>query len=368
LIFTESFWPYIGGVAVMAAELLPELRRCGHELRLIAPHDYLRLPDEDVFAGMQIVRVPLLAALKARDIGALAKIADTVTRVKRDFRPDLVHVNSVGLNAWLHLQTAPVAAGPVLVSIHQLRFAMVTERDSLQGRCLRAADLVTCCSGHLCGLIRERLPKLGARCRVVHNELRDSGEEPVREASEEPTVLCVGRLDPAKGFDLAIHALAKLHGRHPEIRLLLAGDGPERDALERLAGRLGIRDRIDFLGGISPSRVPALLAGASLFLMPSRREGLPLAAIEASLAAVPIVAAEVGGIPELIEAGRTGLLVPPEDSSALADAMALVLADPARATALGRAARCRARTGFDLQGQVAAYDALYRELGTPART
>lgn len=366
LFVTESFWPYIGGVGVMAVKLLPELRERGHDFRVVTPHDYLDLPDEDAFDGIPIVRLNLLEALGARDLERLGEITRKVAREKRRFQPDLVHVNSVGLNAWLHLQTARVSDAPTLVSVHQLPLESASENDTLQGRSLRSADYVTCCSEDLLEQLCKRIPELCTRSCVIYNGLPASSTTP-REVNSTIELLCVGRLVPEKGFDLALDAFEKLCARYPNARLTLAGDGPEREALEQRAEGLGIRDRVEFLGWTAPDSIPERMNRASLLLMPSRREGLPLVAIEASLAGLPIVATKVGGLPEVIDAGRTGLLVRPEDSSALTKSMVSILEDPKRARAMGEAARSRALERFDLEAQVDSYDGLYRRLTASTR-
>jgi glycogen(starch) synthase len=366
LFLTESFWPYIGGVGVMAGKLLPELRERGHEFRVVTPHDYLDLPDEDDFDGIPILRLNLLEALRARDLERLGEITQRVILEKRRFCPDLVHLNSVGLNAWLHLQTDRVCNVPTLASIHQLPLESASENDTLQGRSLRSADWVTCCSEELLETVCKRIPELCTRSCVIYNGLPAPAGAPC-EAKSEIELLCVGRLVPEKGFDLALDAFGKLLTRYPDARLVLVGDGPEREALERRAEGLGIRDRVEFLGWTPPDSIPERMNRASLVLMPSRREGLPLVAIEASLAGLPIVATKVGGLPEVIDAGRTGLLVPPEDSTALSTAMVSILEDPTKARAMGEAARGRALERFDLEAQGDSYDGLYRRLTVSAR-
>jgi glycogen(starch) synthase len=226
---------------------------------------------------------------------------------------------------------------------------------------------VTCCSEELLETVCKRIPELCTRSCVIYNGLPAPSVTP-REANSKIEVLCVGRFVPEKGFDLALDAFGKLCARYPDARLVLAGDGPEREALEHRAEGIGIRDRVEFLGWAPPDSIPERMNRASLVLMPSRREGLPLVAIEASLAGLPIVATKVGGLPEVIDAGRTGLLVPPEDSSALTTAMVSILENPKKARAMAEAARGRALERFDLEAQVDSYDGLYRRLTASARS
>ena len=149
-----------------------------------------------------------------------------------------------------------------------------------------------------------------------------------------PVILALGRLHPSKAFDILIRALPHLPGAHAVI----AGDGPERHALQSLAAREGVADRLHFLGWRTDQA--ALLAACTVLACPSRHEPLGNVILEAFSAARPVVAADAAGPLELIQPGTTGLLVPREDPRALAEALAQVLSDPAlsaRLVAAGRA-------------------------------
>jgi glycogen(starch) synthase len=175
-------------------------------------------------------------------------------------------------------------------------------------------------------------------------------------------VLCVGRLSAEKGVDVAIAGFASIVERFPQARLIIAGDGPLKADLEQQALELKIRDFVDFVGWVIPEMIPSLINTATLVVMPSRSEGLPLVALEAALMARPIVATRVGGLPEVVLHQENGLLVEPEDHNALAEAMAMLLDQPETARSMGEAARCRVQTVFSWDRHVNAYDALYRQL------
>ncbi|MEN3304526.1 MAG: hypothetical protein V7603_728 [Micromonosporaceae bacterium] len=168
----------------------------------------------------------------------------------------------------------------------------------------------------------------------------------------------VGRLDRVKGHDVLVRALAKV----PDARAAIVGAGAERDALQRLATELGVADRVRLPG--RSDRVAGLLAGFDVYCQPSRYEGLGLALIEAMLAGLPCVASRVGGIPEVL--GDCGLLVPPDDPDALADALAVLEADPALRASLGTRARRRARAEFGVARMAGRYQELWaRVLASP---
>jgi glycosyltransferase involved in cell wall biosynthesis len=155
-------------------------------------------------------------------------------------------------------------------------------------------------------------------------------------ADETPLFVTVAMLRPGKGVQHLLEAAALLRGRAPEARWLIVGDGPERAELEDHARALGLANVAQFLG--TRLDVAALLAAADVYVHPSLFEALPMSVLEAMAASLPVVATRVGGVPELVAEGQTGLLVPAQRADALADAMARML-DPGRRAAMGAAGR-----------------------------
>ncbi len=186
----------------------------------------------------------------------------------------------------------------------------------------------------------------------------------VREAEDVPEtatlILAAAHLTYRKGFDIALKAFAASREGCPDAWLWIAGDGPERASLESLARELEIVDRVQLLG--RRTDMADLLNAADLFVMPSRSEGLGIAALEAMAAGLPVLASKVGGLGDAVVHGRTGMLVPPEDVSALTDALVTLLSDPAARKRLGAAGPDRIDEGFRPEQMVASYEALYREV------
>jgi glycosyltransferase involved in cell wall biosynthesis len=151
-------------------------------------------------------------------------------------------------------------------------------------------------------------------------------------APEDFVIGCVSRWDPVKRFEVLLQAARLLASRVPRLTLLLVGGGGEEARIRRLVGEIGLQDRVIFTGFLgNPIRVYALL---DLYVATSLKEGLPLAPLEAMASSLPIVATDVPGHRDVVVRGETGLLVPPEDSAALADAIASLVADPAVAPLL----------------------------------
>jgi glycosyltransferase involved in cell wall biosynthesis len=156
-----------------------------------------------------------------------------------------------------------------------------------------------------------------------------------------PRVLFVGRLASQKGVGTLVSAAALL--KHPSARVLLVGDGPERKALERRARRIGVGDRVRFEGFLAHDRLPAAMAHADLLVLPSVYEELGTVLLEAVQAGLPVVASRTGGIPDVIEDGANGLLVPPGEPEAFARAIDRLLADRDLARRLSEGAQERVK-------------------------
>jgi glycosyltransferase involved in cell wall biosynthesis len=175
-----------------------------------------------------------------------------------------------------------------------------------------------------------------------------------------PLLLSVGRLEARKGQRYLIEAWATVQRRCPSARLVLLGEGPDRPQLERQVEGLGLHPSVSFRG--FENRVADHLDVADTLVHPSLTEGMPNVVLEAMAAGRPVVATRVGGVPELVTDGESGLLVPPRDPAALAQALVRLLQEQALATTLGRNAERRARERFSVGAMVEATEAVYRDL------
>ena len=169
----------------------------------------------------------------------------------------------------------------------------------------------------------------------------------------------IGRFAPPKNHLLLIEAFARVHASTPLYLLLVGGGELEHAVREQVAG-LGLENRVRFLG--VRADVADILRASDVFVLSSRVEGNPLSVMEAMAAGLPVVSTAVGGVPELVREGETGLLVPSEDAAALAQAMQALVDDPARRQAMGAAARQHAVAHFDIRHTVRQYEKLYESL------
>ncbi len=181
-----------------------------------------------------------------------------------------------------------------------------------------------------------------------------------------PLVVAVSRLNPMKGIDDYLKAIALLAGRFAEARFVIVGDGASRRELEEQARLLGLAGRVVFTG--TRMDVAAILSQAAISVAPSLSEGLSNVVLESMAAGVPVVATRVGGTPEILDDGVTGLLVPPCDAPALAGAIGRLLGNAALAQRLGDAARARAVNRFSMHHMVRQTEGLYRALLRGARS
>jgi glycosyltransferase involved in cell wall biosynthesis len=203
-----------------------------------------------------------------------------------------------------------------------------------------------------------------ARLTVIRNGVDSERFVPradgARSDAQGPVVGYVGRLSPEKHPALFLHAAALVHARLPQVRFVVIGDGPLRGDLEALAARLRIADAVTFAGECDD--MPARYRALDIMLSTSWHEGTPLAVLEAMAAGLPVVATDVGGIPELVVSGTTGWLTPAGDEAEMAQRTLALLCAPATMQRFGRAARERVRTLFALDEQVLQTGALLTRL------
>jgi glycosyltransferase involved in cell wall biosynthesis len=289
------------------------------------------------------------------DVRAIANHA----RLFRRWRPDLIHLNLASPWACQHaLVASTVLPRTPVVAVYQLSVPPVNRRQWMLKRLTSRRVTAHVAVGLAAAREIERV--LGLRSgvvRTVYNAVPDREPPPPSLASRDgPTVVAVGRLEHQKGFDVLVDAFARVRGG----RLLLVGDGGQRGALEQRVSRLGVGDRVQMTGWVENPR--AILADADLFVLPSRFEGFPLAVVEAMLAGLPVVAADVGSVGEAVIDDETGLLVEPDDVDALAAALQRLLGDADQRGRLGRAGRRLALARFTPDRMARAYMELYREL------
>jgi glycosyltransferase involved in cell wall biosynthesis len=339
--------------------LLEGLRRRGDRVSLICPPGS-RAESEARRRGIELHTVPMGNDLSLR----------AVLRARRELRtarPDLVHLHTGRAN-WIGGLAAWSLGIPVITTRRMDREVKRGPRTRfLYDRIARRAVAISPAVRELLragGVAEARIRLIPSavdvdalRPRVARSEMRRSlgavGDSAV-------CGLVLAALVRRKGIDVLLEAFARPRLRAAPLRLWIAGDGPERAALEARADALGIAPRVSFLGRREDKA--DLLHACDVLVLPSRAEGLGVAALEAMACGRGVVASQVGGLAEAVVHERTGLLVPPDDADALADALARVACDDALRARLGAAGPARISEGFRAEQMCEAYAALYREL------
>jgi glycosyltransferase involved in cell wall biosynthesis len=295
----------------------------------------------------------------------VARLAGLVRLLRRE-RFDVLHAHKFGSNLWGSL-FGRACRVPVVVAQEQTwSYEGRPLRRFLDGRVIgRLAHAFVAVSS----ADRERMIDLEsvprAKTIVIPNAYvpRPGGGGDLRAElglrSDVPLVgtVCIHRRQ--KALEVLLEAFAVVTGRLPEARLAIGGSGPETEGLERLAAQLGLGDRVRFIG--RRRDVDAVLRGLDVAAMSSDFEGTPLFALECMANGVPLVATAVGGLPDVVMDGETGLLVAPRDPAALAGAIEALLRDPDRRARMGEAARARL-AGFTIERAAERFAALYERL------
>lgn len=337
----------IGGMQTHTHELSRALDRLGVEQTIVTTRPPTAARDEALGAHGRVIRLglpirhfrQLYSWPAARLLPGLAADVDLVH----------VHLGEDLAVVPLAMHAARRQGLPLVMTVH------TSVRHTLGGAGPRAW-LLEHLGGHLerrgtmsAAAVIVLVPRLAALMRsdgvqvpvhvvpsgIVPNDFQDAAPHAATAAIPAPRVLFLGRLHQQKQVDVLVRAAASLR---LDAQVVLVGDGPERGALERLARRTGVTDRVHFVGFVPHDRVPGVLRSADVLVMPSQYEELGTALLEAMQAGVPIVASDTGGIPDVVTHERSGLLVAPGDPAALAGAVNRLLADPVLATALATAA------------------------------
>ena len=338
--------------------LLEGLRKRGHAGRLVCPPGS-RAETEARRRGIETTPVAMPSDLSLAGVRG-------IRRALRETKPDLLHLHS-GRATWLGGIAAFRAGVPALSTRRMDRRVRRGPRTRfLYRHALRRAVAI---SDAVAGCLSEGgvpddairvVPSAVDPAPLHPQRTREAVRAELSLAGDETALLAVASLHERKGLDVLLEALTHLAGRGRSPELWIAGSGPHRGALEAQAARQGLADRVHFLG--QRDDVVDLLCACDVFVLPSRREGLGVAALEAMALGRPVVASRVGGLAESVQHEYTGLLVPPEDSEALAGALERLLGDPALARRLGAAGPEHIRDRYDADAMVAGYERIYGEI------
>jgi glycosyltransferase involved in cell wall biosynthesis len=377
------------------------LARRGHRVTVVTPGNS-SMPAQESFDGVDVVRFPMelpvdltygrVAQTRVNFMGKVARVAVMAHYLEAQFRATLAVARERGadvIHAHWAIPTGPAAVSaarrlglPSVITMHggdvyvnpEQGYDFPTRwyvRPALRWT-LRKAGALTAITEDC----RQHALRAGAPTRSMHlvfngTDLRRFSPLPAGTAVDPrfgPNMIFACRqLFPRKGIRFLVEAAAQLKARFPDLKVVVAGDGFERPDLIALAERLGIARDVTFLGWVPNSELPQYYRAAALSVIPSLEEGFGIPAAEAMGCETAVVASDAGGLPEVVEHGVTGLIVPRGDAKALAEAIGSLLADPARRTRMGRAGRERALRLFDWDRSAEQFEQIYAGIGAGAR-
>ena len=363
LYVTRDYPPAVGGMERNAAEMTAALARLGHAVRVLAPHGSAPMPGAELHAYRLLGNWHVAGAwLRWLVLGhALA------------FRPDVIIANTWSPCGWAARLAARLANVPLFIVAHGLDVREPLARPAtrrLELATLRACTTVLAVSHYTKAVLvyaglppdRVRIVANGVDCARFSPKL--SGSKTWRTRLNLPCrqlIITVARLMPHKGHATVLEALALLVARGYDPGYLIVGDGPERAALEQLAAARDLQGRVRFLAAVTENELPLAYAAADVLAMPSvpapdgSVEGFGIAYLEGSAAGLPVIGCSGSGAEDAIVDGGTGWLIPPGDSTALAEKLALLADRPLENQLLGAAGRVRAANEFS-------WDSLARKL------
>lgn len=335
----------IGGSERHLLTLLPALRALGVDARFAGLDD----GDPDPFyEQLAAARVPFRRIRSPRDLDP--GLAGRLARIVHAERPDVVHTHLVHGDLYGTLAAVPSRVPVVSTKHNDDPFRAGPFRFLERALTLRAARVI-CITSALRDFNVQQVGLPERKLEVIRYGLDElpaawgppgGPELPARAR----VLLAIARLEPQKGLDVAIVALARVRRQHPDAVLVVLGSGPLEAELEELAREHGVEHAVHLPG--RSGDVAHWLERSELLVHPARWEGFGLVLLEAMLASRPVVATRVSAIPEVVEDGATGLLVAPDDSVALATAIETLLSDRARGVAYGQAGLERARQHFSV--------------------
>lgn len=362
VLVTQDFVPRRGGIQTWALEISRFFAQRCADFCVIAPRaEGAESADREL--GFRVIRSGAPNTLVAAAAPELARLTsherfDHTLHAQWSTAPAALYLRRRG-----KLEHVTVAAHgrELLLAPWRKLGPLQSGYDLVRRRVLVSADRILAGSAFTAGLARE-LGVRDERIRVI-----GYGTDPARfrpadvsalkarlGVGSRPLLATVSRLVPRKGIDTVIRSLPRIRARIPDVLYMIAGEGPDRARLEALCEREGVTEAVRFAGPVPDAELPLWFALGDVFVMPSRSdgadvEGFGIVFLEASAAGRPVVASSAGGIPDAVADGVSGLLVPPDDASHLAERIVELLSDPARAAELGRRGRERVLAQFTWQ-------------------
>lgn len=309
--------------------------------------------DRLVDAGIRVRVMP------SRGRFDLARVVGLARWLRRD-RIEVAHAFLYIASAYTYLATRLARRVRFVASARNCKIEPHPLRRTVMRRAFRLADAVVCNSQQAADFAVEHYAARRGDVRVVYNGVDADRFRAPREAHDGTRIGTIGRIEAQKNLRVFLRAAAAVSSVRPDARFFVAGDGSLRAEMTRVSSELELADKVEFMGPVRD--VPALLASLDQFWLTSDWEGTPNVVLEAMAAGLPVIATAVGGTPEVIDDGKTGVLVAATDVEAVVAASRRLLENPDEARALGERARATVVERFSISAMVAATEAVYRDV------
>lgn len=352
LLLPSSYAPKVGGLETAVAQLGAELVRRGHQVTVVTNRYPRALPAYERVGDIAVHRLLMPNVWPTwGQVGRMAKYmlglalaplqAARLALLFRALKPDVVNMHYLGVPA-CYARVAGLLAGrrPLVVSTHGSDLVarpLPSGSPALSRYIVSGAQAATAPSANQAELLRQFMGADWATPVTITGNGVMIGELANKKAYKHPRpyVFAAARFTPVKGLDVLLRALKLLVDGGCDVDLILAGAGPEEVLLRALVRELGLEQRVLFWGIANRLELAALLHGCAVYALPSRAESFGIAALEAMACGRPVVASRCGGIPEVVQDGITGVLIPPDDPAALSAAICALLGDEMRRNAMG---------------------------------
>jgi len=347
-----------GGVELFGLQLIRQLQRQGFQIEVVCDYDHLPLPPVMLYEGIVVRRFPFRATLASKSASRIITLLKKIRATFTDLQPDIVHMNSLQLGAFLYLKIPERRNCRMVLTLHDSLCEKVN-RSSFQQQLAAEARSIIAVSHAVRRSFCEYFPDQNGKLSVVWNGL-ERPSEPDGPLPDGPLRLfSAGRVVRDKGFDMIPDALAMI--KDDSIRWTLAGDGNEIAAIQDQCLRLKQLDRVTFLGRVPLSQVYSAIDRCHIVVIPSRwEEPFGLVALQGAQRARPVLASRIGGLPEIIEDGHSGLLFEPENISDLARLFSQCLSNRKKIRTMGLHAKDRVETIFSFETMASRYEQIFR--------
>jgi glycosyltransferase involved in cell wall biosynthesis len=356
LMFTSAFPPQVGGIQAHVLNLCRTLIKQGHEVKVVTSRQKSKKALRDHLDDIDVVRIPCVHLPKTMTLQYLAISIGAILWLHRRWQADLLHYHTF----WPDVFTAFVLRRftPTVYTVHESRFLSMSEHKKLHGRlrmALRPFNGIIAPSTELLQVAREfgvsRRSSAYIPNAVDSNEFSPNVSNGVIRqqygiSQDTVVLLCPRRLVPKNGVSFFLKGLPYILRESNSICALIVGDGAERSYLEDLVRQMHLEGHVIFTGNISNDQMPFVYADSDIVILPSLKEATSIAGLEAMASGRPVIATAVGGLPEIVDDGVTGLLVPSRDPRALASAVLCMIQCPELVSSMGQAARRRVAQEF----------------------